>query len=63
MYVCTKIFLADNTVTAEQKTNVLKISCVSKLLVSSSIMPWVITQEDFTILLKCIFIFIILQFV
>jgi len=50
------------TVTAELKTNVLETSCVSKMLVYNSIMPQIITQEDSTTWLRCVFIFIILQF-
>jgi hypothetical protein len=62
MNACTKIFLGDRYCHRWTKHRLLETSCVSKMMVYSSIMPQMITQEDFTTLLKCVFIFIILQF-
>jgi hypothetical protein len=49
-------------VTAVLKTNILGTSCISKMLVYSSVMPQIITLEDSTTLRKYVLIFIILQF-
>jgi len=51
-----------STVTAELQTNILETSCVSKMLVYSSIMPQIIIPRDSTTLPKYVLIFITLQF-
>lgn len=57
----TKIFLGDQYCHGSIKNKFLET--ISKILHSRSIMSQVITQEDFSTLLKPVFIFIILHFV